>query len=180
MSEISAVEPVKLFLGILFNSEKFPLKIEIEKLFGKIDYISPVFPFNLTDYYRDEMGDNLSRLFYSFENLILPHTIADIKLSTNELEKKFSFNGKRHINLDPGYLDYHKIVLASAKFGGQKIYIGKGMYADMTLWYKKGHFKPFPWTFLDFKDGLYDKVFLEIRQRYKFQRKNKKIKGENY
>ncbi len=69
-------------------------------------------------------------------------------------------------------MDYHKIVLASAKFGGQKIYIGKGIYADMTLWYEKGHYKSFPWTFLDFKDGLYEKVFLRIREIYKGQNRN--------
>ncbi|MEQ8191198.1 MAG: DUF4416 family protein [Candidatus Eremiobacterota bacterium] len=175
MAEISCVTPVKLFFGILFSSGKSlgEAEKELEELYGKIDYISPLFQFNLTDYYRCEMGPDISRVFYSFEKLISPDTIADIKLTSNLLEKKLSHNnGKRRINLDPGYMDYHKIVLASAKFGGQKIYTGKGIYADMTLWYEKGHYKSFPWTFLDFKGGLYEKVFLRIREIYKGQNKN--------
>ena len=175
MAEISYVAPVKLFFGILFSSEKSlgEVEKELEELYGKIDYISPLFVFNLTDYYKNEMGSDISRIFYSFEKLIFPDTIAEIKLTANLLEKKLSHNnGKRRINLDPGYMDYHKIVLASAKFGGQKIYIGKGIYADMTLWYEKGQFKPFLWTFLDFKDGAYNKILLRIREIYKCQRKN--------
>ncbi len=91
MAEISCVTPVKLFFGILFSSGKSlgEAEKELEELYGKIDYISPLFPFNLTDYYRCEMGADISRIFYSFEKLILPDTIADIKLTANLLEKNF-------------------------------------------------------------------------------------------
>jgi len=169
MAEISDVMPVKLFIGIIFKDEEIKIKNEVENIYGKIDYMSPIFPFEFTDYYKGEMGNNLLRRFYSFETLIVPDMIVDIKLMTNELEKKFLEENKRKVNLDPGYMDYHKIVLPSAKFGGQKVYLGKGIYGDITLWYEKGKFKPFPWTFLDFKSGLYDKVFLEMRTKYKRQ-----------
>ena len=173
MAEISAVAPVKLFFGILFNSSSYIEEIKscLEGLYGPADYISPEFPFDFTDYYEGEMGGNIKRIFFSFEKLIMADTIKEIKLESNELEGKFIFQGKRAVNLDPGYFDYHKLVLASAKFGGQKVYIGKGIYADITLWYQKGKFTTFPWTFLDFKSGLYDEVFLHIRHLYKKKRK---------
>lgn len=169
MAQLSNVMPVKLFTGIIFKDEDVKIKADLENIYGKIDYLSPVFPFEFTDYYKEEMGENLLRRFYSFETLIIPDMIVDIKLGTNELEKTFLLENKRMVNIDPGYMDYHKIVLPSAKFGGQKLYMGKGIYGDITLWYEKGRFKPFPWTFLDFKSGLYDKVFLEIRAKYKRQ-----------
>jgi len=173
MAKITPVNPVKLFFGVLYNTsfDMEQIKRNLESLYGKIDYISPVFTFNFTDYYRKEMGDDIKRLFYSFEDLVSPDILADIKVKSNEIEDLYSSGEKRSVNLDPGYLDYYKIVLASMKFGGQKVYLSNGTYADITLWYEKGKFKTFPWTFLDFKSGLYDNIFLHIRNLYKKQRK---------
>ncbi len=174
MAKITPVNPVKLFFGVLYNTsfDMEQVKRDLESLYGKIDYTSPVFPFDFTDYYRKEMGDDIKRLFYSFEDLVSPDILADIKVKSNEIEDLYSLGEKRSVNLDPGYLDYYKIVLASMKFGGQKVYLSKGTYADITLWYEKGNFKTFPWTFLDFKSGLYDNIFLHIRNLYKKQRKH--------
>ena len=116
------------------------------------------------------MGKNIFRLFVSFKKLISPEEIVESKLLSNKIENELAIDGKRKINLDPGYMDYHKIVLASAKFGGQKIYIAKGIYGDLTLYYKKG-WKPFDWGFPDFKSGIYNDYLLHIRTLYKKQRK---------
>ena len=62
------------------------------------------------------------------------------------------------------------MVLASFKFQGQKIYLGSRVWADLTLYYRKGGWSVFEWTFPDFKAGLYDKTLLEIRRIYKQQR----------
>jgi len=78
----------------------------------------------------------------------------------------------RKVNLDPGYLDYDKFVLASAKYNGQKIYLDCGIWADLTLHYEKGKFDPYPWSFPDFKSRMYDGAFLEMRRLYKDRRKN--------
>jgi len=113
------------------------------------------------------MGENIKRIFYSFKKLITPDEIIGIKLKTWEIEKSLMKDGKRKVNIDPGYMDYFKVVLASFKPGGYKIYLGKGVYADITLWYEKGKFKPLLTAFPDFKSNIYEKTFLKIRERFK-------------
>jgi hypothetical protein len=128
-------------------------------------------PFEVTDYYQDEMGWGIQRIFLSFQRLIDPAGLADIKIDTNRIEDELAVDGRRKVNLDPGYMDVCKVVLASAKYNGQKIYLEKGIYADPTLHYQKGHFEPYPWSFPDFKDGRYESVFLRIRELYKVARR---------
>ncbi|MEO0263088.1 MAG: DUF4416 family protein [candidate division WOR-3 bacterium] len=172
--------PVKLFTGIFFCEKDLILKLKenlIEKI-GEIDYESEVFDFNFTDYYEKEMGKNIKRIFYSFKELIDPAKIVDIKYISFEIEKKFmDSEGKRKINIDPGYMDFFKVVLASFKPGGYKIYLDKGVYADITLWYEKGKFKPLLTSFPDFKNNLYEKTFLKIRELYKKELKKLKLKN---
>ena len=169
------IEPdtVKLFIGVLYSNENLLIKgVQlIEEKFGKTDYTSPDFNFNVSDYYMDEMGSTIFRKFISFANLINPCELANIKIKTNEMEELLTVNGKRNLNLDPGYMDFNKVVLASAKYNGQKIYLDHGIYADPTLWYEKGSFHPYPYSFPDFKTGEYNETFLQIRALYKTGRK---------
>ena len=173
MAGIQPVDPVKLFTGIIYNDETLlpALRESLMSLLGAIDFTSGPMPFNYTDYYRIEMGEPLFRIFYSFERLIVPDELSAIKKKTNELEGHFSKDSKRGLNIDPGYLDYFKVVLASAKFGGQKIYLQEGIYADLTLLYEKGTFKPLPWGFPDFRGGFYNKTLVTIRNLFKVQRR---------
>lgn len=163
------IQPVKFFSAVLYkNAQKLQqAKDTLVEKFGRIDYISPSFPFAHSDYYNAEMGEPLSRIFYSFRELIDPGDLAKIKRTTNEIEQQLAISNKRTVNIDAGYLDYGKVVLASTKFHNQKIYLGEGVYADMNLLFEKGHFKPFEWTFPDFGEGIYEKVLLYIRNKYK-------------
>ncbi len=163
--------PVKLFCGILYR-EKSILQKAVKLLtdrFGNVDYNSSSFLFDVTDYYVQEMGEMIFRIFYSFENLINPAQLVQIKLECKEIEDKYAIAGKRKVNLDPGYMDYDKIVLASFKYNAQKVYLNKGIYADVTMYYRKGRFIPSEWCFPDFKNGIYEKDFLKIRALYKKQ-----------
>ncbi len=166
-------EPVKFFVGILYSDAALLEKVKtaLEEKYGPIDFESRSFPFDVTDYYADEMGQPIFRIFVSFRDWIHPRDLARLKCETNALEEEFSENGRRKINLDPGYMDVGKVVLASAKFNIQKIYLDRGIYADLTLRYEKGHFFPYPWSFPDFKNGRYEHAFLLIRERYKVQHK---------
>ncbi len=172
-------EPVKLFMGILYSDAALlekALSLLVEEC-GEIDFESPNFEFTISDYYKEEMGGPISRKFISFLELISPKDLAQIKIDTNQIEEELMVVGKRKVNLDPGYMDYNKVVLASAKFNAQKVYLDHGIYADPTLWYEKGRFEPYPFAFPDFKTDLYEKTFLHIRALYKGQVQELRIKN---
>src|SRR5574340_490195 len=140
-------EPV-LFIGALFSDkiifdEVFPL---LQNDFGNIFFQSSTLPGEYSAHYNEELGTPIHRNFIFFDRVIDPSTLADIKLSTNSLEDTFSQDGKRRINLDPGYLTLAKVVLASTKNYSHRIYIGKGIYAELALFYKDRHFLTLPWT----------------------------------
>lgn len=165
----AAPAPVKLICGILYSDAvlmEHACRL-MEQCWGPIDFTSGDFLFDVSDYYVPEMGEPIFRRFISFDPLIPPQSVASIKIACNEIEDALAKNGRRLVNLDPGYLDYDKLVLASAKYNGQKIYLGYGIWADLTLFYRKGRFEPYPWTFPDFTSGRYNDPLLRIRTLYK-------------
>ncbi|HVP58234.1 MAG TPA: DUF4416 family protein [bacterium] len=168
MAEIGQVQPVQLIAGVLYSDSTLLAQVEqaLEERFSPIELRSEAVAFDVTDYYGPEMGSGLKRIIYAFRDLISPEAIAGIKLATNDVEAYFAASGGRRVNIDPGYIDFHKLVLASVKFLGHKIYIGKGVYADPTLYYDKG-WKPYPWGFPDFKDGRYNEFLTRVRAGYK-------------
>ena len=168
---------VKLFTGVLCGKPELLADIRqlMEQEFGAVDYVSPSFPFDLTNYYESEMGKGIERYFWSFERLIDPARLPDIKLLSNEIEDRFADTlGNRPVNLDPGYLDFYKMVLASVKERAQKIYLGKGIYADPTLHYLKGKWYAYDWSLPDFRPDTYHQVFSEIRELYRLGLRNLK------
>ena len=169
--DIHPFKPVKLFFAVLFKPEKDPENFlpYLERVFSHIDHKSDIFSFDHTDYYTEEMGSSLKRILLSFEKLIQPESLAEIKHLTRVMENHFRVDGKRTLNLDPGYVDYDKIILASAKYGRQKIALENGIYADPTLEFTKHKFSAYPWTFPDFSTELYYKDLLTIRNIYKQQ-----------
>lgn len=167
--------PVKYLAAILHSSgfdvegRLFP---ELEAALGTIDYRGDPQPFTITDYYEDEMGQSLQRMIVSFEDLKPPTDLARVKHETYRIEKRFEEDSGRRVNIDSGYMDFFKVVLASFKEGPQKIYLGDGVYADPVLLYQDGSFRTLPWTFPDLKEGVYMEDFTAIRKRYKRDRRN--------
>ena len=139
----------------------------LEKIFGPIDYRGPFLPFEDGGYYAPEMGGPLHRGLASFRGLGSPEELPRWKIAARALEEALSVGGKRTRNLDLGYLDPDKLVLASFKPGPRKIYLGEGVWADMVLGYSKGGFDPIPWTFADFKSGRYNPSLGIIREKLK-------------
>jgi hypothetical protein len=178
MSEIRQMPPVKLFIGILSSiPEILP---EVDKFLmaelGPIDLRSQAYSFDQTHYYDAEMGCPIQRWFIGFANLISAQQLACIKLRTNELEAhiRASFTRvPRPVNLDPGYIEQAKIILASTKNFYHRIPISEGIYAEVTMHFETGSWRAFPWTFPDFKSGQYVDFFSELRKIYRSQLKNR-------
>jgi hypothetical protein len=182
MGKVSYIIPVKLLIGMLSQDIAVleHAAAELQKYFGPRDLISPVWQWNHTRYYEKEMGKDLKRQFIFFAKLFNPGEIADIKLRTNELEQQFCNDlGGRSVNLDPGYLDAAKLVLASTKDFSHRIYIGKGIYGEVTLSYTGGHYTPLPHTFPDYRTEEYRGLFDKARELYRQQLKNEKTRDSN-
>ena len=168
MGSVRAPEKAKFFAGI-FSSDAaiFPdIQRRLEKSFGPADFESAVLDFSHTDYYTDEFGDCLKRQFFSFRRPASLEGIHKAKLITNRLEARFMKHGKRTINIDPGYLTLSKVVLLTTKDYTHRLYLAKGIYAEVTLYFKDRTFNPWPWTYPDYRTGEYRELFNAIRHRF--------------
>lgn len=167
-------KPVKLFIAVIFSQEQFLDKAtkELRAKFGNLDFESEALDFNYTRYYEKEFGPCLRRKFLSFSNLICPIEIAAIKTITNRIELALSKDKKRRVNLDPGYLNDAKLILATTKDYSHRIYLSKGIYAEVTLSFSQGSFKPYPWAYPDYQTKEYTAIFNHIRNIFMQQRKN--------
>jgi hypothetical protein len=147
--------PVKLFVALLSKYENLLASVErdLTGLFGSIDSSTRAVPWRLTDYYEKEMGADLLRKFVSFGPLISPERLPEIKLQTQDLEEKYCVKeetGGRRMNIDPGYLEAGKVVLASTKHAAHRIYLRSGIYGEVTLIFRSGAFEPLIHTYKDY------------------------------
>ena len=142
------------------------LAAELGSEFGSFDMVSPWMPFDYTSYYEQEMGAPLFRRLLAFKSLIEQLDLASVKLITNHLEDQYMRNGRRRVNIDPGYLSYERFVLASGKNFIHRIYIGQKIYADLTLIYQQGAYQKLPWTYPDYADRPITSFLAQARAKY--------------
>jgi hypothetical protein len=149
-------KPVKYFVALLSPHNELFAAVEkdLEEILGPIDTRSEILPWSLSRYYESEMGGGLLRRFLSFEPLASPGELARIKLGTQEIEDRYRLKSAertgRRVNVDPGYVDAGKVVLASTKNAAHRIYLRSGIYAETTLLYYNGAFHSCPYTYPDF------------------------------
>jgi hypothetical protein len=158
-------EPALLFIGTLCADQEVSNHAQkiLQGNFGALLSESPSLPWDYSPYYKDELGWPISRQFLFFENLIDPGLLVGIKQKTNEIEEELSLNGKRRINLDPGYLTLSKIVLASTKNYAHRVYLGKGIYAEVTMIFRDDTFRPHLFTYRDYQDTACIEIFMNAR-----------------
>jgi hypothetical protein len=165
----SRPEEAVIFVGSLFSSPGvFAAAVPmLQKRFGDTFYESPSLPWNYSSYYNEELGTPLLRTFLFFDAVVDPACLVDAKHATSELEGKFSTDGKRRINLDPGYLTLAKVVLASGKNYSHRICLAKGVFCELELFYEKGRFNPLPYTYFDYRDKAFLGIFTDARMLLK-------------
>ena len=179
-------DPVKLIVGILAADETClaaALDVITDR-FGSMDRVSEVWPFTQTDYYNQEMGTAILRQFVTVDRLMDPGDLAQVKHTTNEIEQELSrtlqHTYSRPVNLDPGYIEPSKLVLASTKNFSHRIYIGDRMYAEVTLVVDRGQWSPMRYTFPDYRQPSYWAFFEQVRLRLKEQlKKQLKLNPDN-
>jgi hypothetical protein len=175
MSSMNIKKPkkVKLFFGILY-SRKHLLQLEnalnvLKKKYGTFESISDDYVFSsITDYYDEELGPNLRKRIYVCSKTIDPEKIVDIKLFTNSLEDKLALKHKplkRAVNVDAGYFSINNLVLVTTKNFAHRIYLKKGIYAELTLIFKKHGIHELEWTYPDFRQDMLKNFFIIERAK---------------
>lgn len=170
MWEINTPEPVKLIIGILASDDtcRQGAVEAIQAHYGRIDTKSDVWPFTQTKYYNQEMGSQILRQFVTIEKLISPGDLAQVKHDSNAIEqglaRSLAQSFPRPVNLDPGFIEPSKLVLASTKNFSHRIYIGKQMYAEVTLVVDRGQWSVMRYTYPDYQTAHYWEFFERVRQ----------------
>jgi hypothetical protein len=160
--------PAKLMVGTFMQDKEIidEILLMLGGKFGNIDIISNWFNFDYTDYYKKEMGSGLFRRIIAFKDLIDQENLAKIKNITNLIEKKYEYDGKRKVNIDPGYMLPSRFILATGKDYSHRIYIGENIYADLTLIFKNGDFHTLEWTYPDYAARDMRDFLLKVRRKY--------------
>lgn len=171
MSLPSRPLPVKPFVSLIFAQPELETTVfqELAGLLGPPDLISGWLKFHQTRYYNPEMGENLQRRLAFFLHLADPADLCRWKTFTNALEGRLSLAGRRLVNLDPGYLARERLVLATGKNFTHRLYLGAGLYGEVTLVYQKGGWQPLPWTYPDYAGPELRQFFGRARQKYLWQ-----------
>ncbi len=158
-------ERALLFVATLFSEDEVYRRAreDLVRTFGEASLESECLPWVHSDYYRDELGWPIKRRFLGFSEGFSTESIREAKLLTMELEKRFSVEGRRRINLDPGYVTEAKVVLATTKNYPHRIYLGSGIYAEVTLHYRRGAYRPHEFTYRDYGTPEYLGIFHEMR-----------------
>jgi len=157
--------PAKLVISSIFRDERIletvlPLVSEVA---GEVCPAGPVLPFDRTEYYHAEMGKPLFRRFFAASNPVSRDALPKIKIGMEEIELKFSNEGRRTVNLDPGLLTPENFILATGKNFSHRIYLGQGVFADLTLIFQNGEYRPLPWTYPDYASPEIRNILKELR-----------------
>ena len=176
MSTPKAPDVAKLVVGFFTVETSLANELigKLTSFFGPVERESEWLAFDYTHYYEKEMGDGLFRKLVSFTNCIAQEDLATIKQTTNEIEKNYTTDGNRRVNIDPGYLLRERFILATGKNYAHRVYVGNEIYADVTLLYKEGNFESLPWTYPDYQSGEIQDFLKKVRDDYvKFLREVK-------
>ncbi len=178
MAEAESFSQVKLICGLIASEERLfkDARTKLEELFGPIDSASSLFNFDFTDYYEEQMGSNLKRQFLSFEGLVSPDMLSEIKLHTNRLEeemRKQERSSRRVVNLDPGYITPSALIMATTKNFAHRIPLQQGIYAHLELLFTKKGTQALSWTYPDYRTEGYQKFFRQVRKAYLTRIKDK-------
>ena len=175
MGQIYDFEKEKLIVGVIYNdTDVYEEAVKmLTDAFGEIDGESERFSFSeeFSNYYDEELGGEGMRVIFSFKEPVAPDRQAEIKTLTNEMEAKLSKDGNRKINLDPGFINHGRLMLATTKKAGFRIPLENGIYTELTLFWAKGEWHKLPWSYRDYQSERVQNFLTEVRKNYLAWRK---------
>lgn len=171
MARVQNPPPGRLIVSVIYNSIDGLADClkQLEKQFGRV--LSETLEIECSaNRYQEEMGQQLSRRFFSFEKLVDRESLPDIKGACHKIERglgdqvdDYTF---RTVNVDPGVLSPTNLTMASHREYGHRVYLGKGVFAEVTLIYARGRFTQLPWTNPDFCDEEAVRLFTDARNSF--------------
>ena len=164
--------PALLFFGVITGFEALFSRAKelIVKQFGPLHHRgeSAAFPFPQTRTYARSMGPSLLRKFFVLATPWPQDGLAEVKHVALSMEKQIeaggSFPVERPVNIDPGLINDCRIILASTKDYAHRLYRGKGIWEEITLFFEKGEYRTLPWTYPDFRSPAYHAFFEAFRE----------------
>jgi hypothetical protein len=173
--------PVRLFFALMTRLPELFEECEetLAAEFGPVDQRGEIYGFDeMTDYYAKEFGASLRKRMISVERLVLSEDLIEIKRRTNEIESRFARRAAddlpeppRVVNIDPGYLSLSKVVLATTKDNAHRLYMGRGIFEEVTLTFRRRSegYEPNPWTYKDYRGPAQLEFFNRLREAYGLQ-----------
>ncbi len=174
MSEPLKPTAVFYFFGLLYRNDLLSVK-DIKSYLKDKDSLTGCslendFDFNLEEaslknYYQKEMGqmESLSRAYIFSTSPLERELLISLKLKTNQLEVELQNNFEmtgRVVNVDPGYLALEQVVLATCKPYGHRVYLGEGVFSELTYQFQGRDYHSLPWTYPDYCN-------LKVRDHFK-------------
>lgn len=183
MGEVKRFEYEKLIVGVIYNDLTVygeAVKMLVDA-FGPIDRESERFSFSreFSEYYDEELGGEGMRVILSFRDTVDPARQAEIKKMTNEFERILSVGGKRKVNLDPGFINHGRLMLATTKKAGFRIPLTDGIYTELTLYWARGAWQKLPWSYRDYQSERVQSFITEVRRDYLKWRRSVLKDGES-
>ena len=175
MGKPKVPKPAKLVMSLISSEDELLMRTmeDLKSFLGEVDLLSDLLPFDFTRYYDEEIGSPLFRRFIAFKELVPREALADIKMRTNGVEERYSRDGCRKVNIDPGVLSEENLVLATTKCCAHRPYLRDGIYADLTLIFRNRSFNPLEWTYPDYRQGEVIELMNGLRRSYLMQLKGK-------
>ena len=168
--DLQATSPASLTCAVLGGGQRI-LDETAERLagsFGPVRQRSETYDFDFSAYYEPEMGGNLVKQIFWFEQPVAPEQLPSVKLQTMKIERELAETNserelRRRANIDPGLVTVESVALASTKYSGHRICIDRGLFAETTLLFQKDGCHPFDWTYPDYRSEGVQEFLLEIR-----------------
>lgn len=175
MSNPRIPEPARVVISVLAlrGDTVGPAQSQLVEQLGPVEEEVGPLPFEFTSYYDEELGAGINRWLWVFADLVEGSDLVRLKCLTNDLERAFARRGRRTFNLDPGLMTLGNFVLATGKNNAHRIYLGKGIFADLTLVYRGGSYIPLEWTYPDYADPELIGILNTLRETYKWKLRRK-------
>lgn len=158
-------DKVKIFLGVRYNWKDLDIS-EVTKIlesrWGKMDFQSDPLPVVCLKDDAWNTPDQLMKVFFTFEYLVDPNNISDIKITALDVEEK---NYSQYIKIDVGYVSLKKIILAKHKETPYNVPLQKGIYGEVLGLFKDKNWSMMPWSDQNYRAFEYTSVFDAIRAK---------------